>query len=205
MNQGIEARRFFRIKDTIDLDFHVLNDEEYQQRKAQSDEAAVPEVDALTRLNQEIQQVLERLRVKGPDVAKLGELLDSKIQHLIDRTGLANDLQELDNYLIKKNVDLSACGISFHHEKSIPIDSYIAIELMLKPNRQYLQIVAVVVDCERNEDIEDEEESEQKYKLRLEFVDMNERVQEFLIQYLVKRQGRLIKNNKETSQKTLPH
>ena len=197
-----EERRYFRIVDQIGLVSRQLSEAEFEASKAQSHVAEIPPLDDLAEIDQQLEILLGRLHVHSSDIAELGNLLNRKIQRAIESSDLSHGISRYDRYP-QLNVDLSACGIAFPSIGAVPQGSFLSLEMVLPPNRQLLKPLARVVACTDDPAPLCGEGSAYSYVIRCEFVEMSENVQEFLIQYLVKRQAALIKVNKADQQEAV--
>ena len=114
-----EDRRFFRILDFLPISYRQLGEQEYQSLKVASQYADVPSLDALSDIDQRVQLLVDKLRVKSPDVAELGSLLNKKIQIVLENSKLGASLAKLEN-ITALPVDMSACGIAFPSDEFLP-------------------------------------------------------------------------------------
>lgn len=185
-------RRYFRIVDHAGLNFRLINAEEYELVKLANRFTEVPSVDALSEIEQQIQIVYSRLKIKNPDVAELCKLLNRKIQRVVEYSDIGEGLKQLDTYPIRQ-VDLSACGIAIPTPEAIELGQRVEIELVLEPGRQHLRLLACVVGSEPSENPLENNDNSLTHIVRCDFTNTSENIQEFLIQYLVKRQATLIK------------
>lgn len=186
-----EDRRFFRILDFIQLSVRELNDTEFQSLSIASKHAEIPSLDALADIDQQIQLLINKLKIKTPDVAALGNLLSKKIQLMVETSELGKSMRKNED-IPQRPVDMSACGIAFPSEHAFQSEQKLELEFILHSGKQRLKLLGRVIACE------DDSASLSKFAgapftIRTEFLNVSDQVQEFLIQYLVKRQGALIK------------
>ena len=194
-----EERRFFRINDTVGLKLFALTDRQFAALKESEEYLMVPSLDKLASLDIQIQTVLDSLTVKRPDVAQLGRLLDEKLQYIMENSAFKIARVECDDFP-QKRVDISACGIAFTSSQSLKQGSFVDLELVLAPNRQYLKLLGKVVSCDVNDSQIERIGANDEFVLRIDYVEVSEAVQEFLIQHLVKRQGALLKASRNPPQ-----
>jgi len=187
-----EERRFFRLSDTVGLKLFALTDRQFTALKDAEEYQKIPTLDKLASLDIQIQQVLDSLTIKRPDVARLGRLLDEKLQHIMEHSEFKIRQPATDDFP-RKRVDISACGIAFTHDRNLLQGGFVDLELVLPPNRQNLKLLGKIVACEINDSQIERIGASDEYVLRIDFVNVAEEVQEFLIQHLVKRQGALLK------------
>lgn len=190
-----EGRGYFRITDWMGFEYKSLSDAQYRRLKQVSQHAEVPALDELAEIDQQLQLVLARLEIKSPYAADLGRLLNKKIQLILQQTNIAKDMVDLDDFE-QTQVDISATGMAFPSRKAIRAGELLQIDLVLQSGRQHLKLLAKVVSCELDNESLAEGDSTFTHLVRVTFSDMSENISEFLIQYLVKRQGALLKSER---------
>ena len=127
------------------------------------------------------------MRIQTPDIAELGNVLNRKIQYVVNHIDLGEELRKIAQYDLKQ-VDMSACGIAFYSDEKLAAGSWVDLELVLKPSNQYLKLLGRTISCEKSSTTH----TDGAYLLRLDFDGITEDIQEYLIQYIVKRQGALL-------------
>ena len=187
-----EDRRYFRIQDLIGVSFRKLSEAEYHTRKIASQYAEIPALDELSAIEQQFELLIDKVKIRHPEVAELGQLLNQKLKILVDNSGIAEGLQNPEE-IPQQVVDISACGMAFGALEAMEAGQYLEVHLVLQSGRQYLKLLAKVVGSEEGYDISGDEDSGFTSTVRVEFIDVSERIQEFLIQYVVKRQGAQLK------------
>lgn len=190
-----EDRGYFRITDWMGFEYKPLNEAEYRRLRQVSQFAEVPALDELAEIDQQLQLVLTRLEIKSPYAADLGRLLNKKIQLILQKTSIAKDMIDLDNFE-QTQVDISATGMAFPSRQAISSGESLQIDLVLQSGRQHLKLLARVVSCELDTESLAANDSTFTHLIRVTFSDMSENISEFLIQYLVKRQGALLKSER---------
>lgn len=196
-----EDRRYFRILDFIPISYRNLEEEEYQSLKLASQYAELPSLDALSDIDQRIQLLVDKLKVKMPDIAELGSLLNKKIQIVLEGSNLGDSLLSREN-MPQLPVDMSACGIAFPSNTPLVPEQKLEIEMVLHAGKQHLKLLGHVIACEEGS-ASFSKDAGMAYTIRTEFLDISDQIQEFLIQYLVKRQGVLIKASKNEKPKPI--
>lgn len=194
--KSVEDRGYFRILDYVGFDYLTLSDAEYQQRRSASRFAEVPVLDELSEIDQKLQLLTDKIKIKSPDFAELGELLSKKLDLIISHSDIAKDLKSLDQYTTRQ-IDISATGIAFPSDKQMQNETKLQLDLVLQSGRQQLKLLANVVGCDADPDTLSGGDPTLKYVVRVNFVDVSENIREFLIQYLVKRQGALLKSQRQ--------
>lgn len=190
-----EGRGYFRITDWMGFEYKSLDDAQYRRLKQVSQYAEVPALDELAEIDQQLQLVLTRLEIKSPYAADLGRLLNKKIQLILQQSSIAKDMVDLDDFE-QTQVDISATGMAFPSRKAIRAGETLQIDLVLQSGRQHLKLLAKVVSCELDNESLAEGDPTFTHLVRVTFSDMSENISEFLIQYLVKRQGALLKSER---------
>ena len=190
-----EGRGYFRITDWMGFEYKPLDEVEYRRLRQVSQYAEVPALDELAEIDQQLQLVLTRLDIKLPYAADLGRLLNKKIQLIMRQTSIAKNMVDLDSFE-QTQVDISATGMAFPSRSAIISGQSLRIDLILQSCRQHLKLLATVVSCSLDNELLADGDASFTHVVRVNFSDMSEDVSEFLIQYLVKRQGALLKSER---------
>lgn len=190
-----EDRGYFRITDWVGFECQLLDEAEYHRLRKISHYAEVPALDELAEIDQQLQLVLARLEIKSPYGAELGKLLNKKIQLILQNTSISEGLVDLDTFA-QTQVDISATGMAFPSSRAIESGQLLHIDLVLQSGRQHLKLLAKVVSCELDDESLADGDPTLSHVIRVTFSDMSENISEFLIQYLVKRQGALLKTQR---------
>jgi c-di-GMP-binding flagellar brake protein YcgR len=130
-----------------------------------------------------------------PYAADLGRLLNKKIQLIMRQTSIAKNMVDLDIFE-QTQVDISATGMAFPSRKAMILGQSLLIDLILQSGKQHLKLLAKVVNCALDNESLADGDASFTHVVRVHFSDMSEDVSEFLIQYLVKRQGALLKSER---------
>jgi len=194
-SQQKDGRGYFRIIDFIGLDYKALNEAEFARLQIVSQHAEVPPLDELAVLDQHIQLVIDKLRIKQPDAADLGDLLNKKLDLIVRHSNLASGIPETNQFPQRK-VDISATGMAFPVRAAIAPGQFLHLDLLLQSGRQHLKLLAKVIGCDNDGSSLSDEDPSLTHIVRVSFIEVNEHISEFLIQYLVKRQGALLKNRR---------
>jgi len=178
-----DRRRFFRIEDRIKLNL----------RRVSAGEAggAAPTrrpVDVLSDIDRRMATIIAAARVQAPAVAELAELLNRKLDHLIETLQLGEELVQRAGFR-EHEVSLSACGIAFGNSEAFASGESVALEMLLPPDETRLRLVAQVVRCTPRDT--------GAYQLLLDFTGIGAEQQEFLIQYIVRRQSQILQQLRE--------
>ena len=195
-------RKYFRILDFIGLDYRELDDETYQSLRVANQYAEVPVMDELSAIEHQMQLLFDKVKVRNSEIAELVDLLNQKIQLVIKHSSLGESFA-VGNDLPEQQVDISACGIAFATRRAVQVGQRIELELLLQSGRQFLKLLAQVVACDQGAEPLANGESGFTHVVRAEFTDLSDEIQEFLIQYVVKRQGLLLKAGRNPAAKPI--
>lgn len=187
-----EDRRYFRIQDHIGVSCRVLTDAEYHSHKIASQYAEVPALDELSEIDQQLELLFEKVKIRTPEVAEMGKLLNQKLKILVNNSGIAEGLTHAED-IPEQLVDMSAVGMALGVNEFIETGRYLEIHMVLQSGRQYLKLLARLVSCEEGYEGADADNGRFSHTARVEFNNVSERIQEFLIQYVVKRQSAQLK------------
>jgi hypothetical protein len=178
-----ERRRFFRIDDEAEISFKPISNEEFD---AWGGELQEEEGEQLAKLETEISIALSKLRSSHPQLAKIGELLNQKINLSINSNSTTQGF--IDDGALKP-INLSACGIAFHTDQPIEQHQNILLQLKLKPSNVAIITTGKVISTS----------SEQgKNIIRVDFQQLTENYQNLLMQHLFQVQGRALKKQRAT-------
>lgn len=194
-SQQKDERGYFRIIDFIGVDYRPIDDAEFARLRVASKLAEVPPLDELAALDQRIQLMIDKLMIKQPDASDLGDLLNKKLNLIIRHSSLAKDLPDLDKFQ-QRQVDISATGMAFPTIAPVSVGQRLHLDLLLQSGRQHLKLLAKVIGCDNDASALSDEDPSFNHIVRVTFIEMSEVVSEFLIQYLVKRQGALLKSRR---------
>ena len=179
-----ERRKYFRIIDEIDVSYHVVD-------AVAEDNESLAIVHGFEKVNNDIKLSLAQLEDSQPLMASSLALLNKKLDMMIAVAELENTQAQLSAYQLEE-VSISACGIAFPAQESLPNDTLLDLSLYLHASDQRVAIRGQVVGCQSIES-----SGEKKHSLRVEFVDVDEATRENLIQYMLERQRYLLRNLSE--------
>lgn len=180
-----ERRRFFRIDDEAEISFKTISDEEYEAwGNGQKDEAG----EELAKLETELNMTLANLKSQQPQLAKICELLNQKINYMMNSHSKTHGFID-DGEL--KPINLSACGIAFHTDHNIPKNENILLQLKLKPSNVAIVTTGKVIGVGSTNG---------KNIVRVDFQDLGESNQDLLMQHLFQVQSRELKKQRDNSE-----
>lgn len=181
--RGVDRRRFFRIDDRLLLSLRRVAEE-----APASTGNNLRGSGALQDIDRRILSIIAAARVQAPAVAELAEQLNRKLDHVIDTLQLSEELSERAAYR-EHQVNLSACGLAMHTAQHFEPTEQLLLQLRFSSGEARLQLLARVVSCEPRE--------EGDFLLHLDFAGISPDDQEFLIQYIMRRQGSYLQELRE--------
>lgn len=180
-----ERRRFFRIDDEVAMSFHLLNDDYGGEDSDDVNAMQDMRQEFHVSLEVQIRQAMGEVRAQYPKLATLLDLMNQKINLLHASEALVEDAPVL------KQANLSACGIAFTWKDTLPINQQLMVNIYLQPNHELVRTEAHVAGIDVNPDYPSN--SEEPNIIRLDFDAMHPAYQEVLIQHVVQRQGRQLR------------
>lgn len=183
-----ERRRYFRVTDLVGLRYQFLSQDE-QALAIQAKPSSLK--DLLKQIDNEVLANLALIQVSQPEVHRLLDLLNQKI-NLAFGSDILNQDEDFESGNNVCSVNLSACGLAFPTDKPATLNQYISLELTLYPNNIRLTLLAAVISCDRYE----EESERNKYIIRADYVDISDANQEVLVQHVIKRQAMQLKQQR---------
>lgn len=184
-----ERRRFFRIDDSMGVAYRCLGSEEALVFARQSREQG-SNFDYAANFDNRIQTLLDACRVQSPIAAELVDLLNKKLNFMVQQLDIDSGLIQSIAYSMKR-VNVSACGMAFTVLEALPVGQSVQLDILLHPSELHVMTMAAVVACEPMDEVD--EQGRQQYFVRMDFMEINNSDQELLIQHIVKRQSALLK------------
>jgi c-di-GMP-binding flagellar brake protein YcgR len=178
-----ERRRFFRLDDEVVLDFQVLSPEDDPALAHHTSQVK----SELQEIEQEIGTLIYQLKSHNPQLSRLGELLNQKLNLLALGAGQSNKQRSLNQSESRTRINLSACGMAFNTAESLELGLNLLLNLQLKPSNANLELHGRVVA------IEESDEEERPHHIRVDFENLTEAEQEIIIQHLFQLQNRNLK------------
>jgi c-di-GMP-binding flagellar brake protein YcgR len=179
-----ERRRYFRIEDSIGIQYEVLNDREAAARQAAIDRGEFGTDNSLQEAERQLQLLIDKLRVQNPEFADAIDLLNTKFNLL------KNNQESGLSHVKVVRASISACGVSFEMREQIRPGEQVYVDITLLPTDLHVQTVAEVVSCREVPDAK-------RWLVSMDFVRLSHDVEELLIQHVVKRQGRLLAEQRQ--------
>jgi len=184
-----ERRRFFRVEDEIVLVYRSVSPEDVPDPADfpghMADHFSI--TSTLEFLSQESQAQLRRIQREHPEVADFLQILERKIEVLAQALVISNN-QLVDQPTRK--VNLSASGIAFETDQALQEGEMLELKMVVPPALVGIVTFGRVVYCHRNED-------GQGQRVGVDFLSMREQDREFLIRHVVKKQLKLLREQKQ--------
>lgn len=186
-----ERRRFFRIEDTVNLFYKVIDDENVSDLSYVSDDvlsnsslAAV-----LDAISQEARIIGFRLEKKEPEIFEYLKLMDAKINMIAQAVTMqGNHFGEHDT----RDVNISASGLAFNTDEELKAGQFLEIKMMLTSCMAVIVVYAKVIYSLYDEDNED-----CPYHVGVDYINMKDEDRELLIKHVVKKQMQQIRESKQ--------
>jgi len=192
----MERRRYFRVTDLVGLSYRFLSEGERELALASQPTSLN---NLLVQIEDDINMNLQALKQANPDLHKLMDLYNQKI-NLAFGHGLADKDQAAGHSVRACQVSISACGIAFPCSEPTNLNQSIALDLTLFPNNLRLQLLASVISCDSHEDVA----STDSYIIRADFERLTESDEELLVQHVIKRQALQLKDQREQIESNQP-
>ncbi|MEO4046401.1 PilZ domain-containing protein [Pseudomonas sp. CAU 1711] len=144
-NQDVDDRReYYRIDDTIALDFSLLSGPEAHASEPLHDNSPLFNLlSDLHLMDFESQHLLRHISERDRTLANYLKVVNKRI----DLLGQAVAQSLLRDIGAPRKVSISEGGISFNHGQALPLGSHLAIKMVLMPQALGLLLRAEVVHC----------------------------------------------------------
>ncbi len=184
-----ERRRYFRIDDTVGLNYKVIDATEarhLEQALKTGQRRSSDMVQLFHGLEVQVGLAVEELRSTAPQSAAVAELLNEKI-NILGRLMIDARLKKQGG---PRGVNLSACGLAFDQDEAIDSGTLLELQLTLFPSYTFIVLIGEVVDCPENED--------GSFNVRLDYRYIRDEEQEALIHHMVQRQNQQLRDSRES-------
>ena len=172
-----ERRRYYRIDDELELGCSTIAEDQLDDRLEDfwSNEHAFS---IRNNYNYEIEQHIadrHRIETKMPELARYLKVLEQQIERITDK--LIDD--EFEDSMLRQTVSLSAQGLAFSSDTTLPRGELVELKLKLLPSGLRLVIIArvILVDTESGQDRDG-------YRISLDFEHLHEADREILIKHI---------------------
>lgn len=177
-----DRRRFFRLDDQLQMSLRRATVEE------QSGGMRARESDVMAEADRRLGVLIAAARVQAPAVAELAELLNRKLDHVIQTLQLNEELAQRASFR-EYAVNLSACGMALSCGERFEPGERLVVEILFPPNATRLVLSARSVKCTSRPD--------GGFDLKADFAGIAAEDHEFLIQYIMRRQSQLLAQMRE--------
>ena len=183
MTQGVQDNRdYFRIQDWVILEFMEIEEEIMKDDSIESP-LIVPSsfylLNELHNIDAENNVLLHTISEKNRDIATYLKAINNKVE-LIARAFAESD-ESLDE-ILPQQVILSEGGLSFNHKKALPLDTCLALKLVLLPSHIGLLLYGRVVNC--NEHIKGD------YLINIVFEKLHENNRQLIARHVLQLQAK---------------
>jgi hypothetical protein len=142
----------------------------------------------LSSLSQQMAAQMHRIESSSPEIASYLRSLDKKVE-LLARAFLAQEVSGDEQ--ATQRVNISAGGVAVGGKEPLDPGTLVEIKLMLLPDMTGIQTYGEIVACDKSDD------PEEPYQLRIDFTYMRESDRELLIRHMLRRQGQMLREERE--------
>lgn len=191
-NKTDERREYFRVEDDIYLQWQIVPEEEYARAgeilKNLTDSDFSLSADFAT-LNNKFHPILNNIKQAHPDIAHYLELLNTKLDSLGHHL-----LQQQDVYNEQKltHVNISASGLMYATDNTVPVNSLLKLEYVLFPEKIGIITYGRVVNTTPLED--------GMHCIHISFEQMRTEDSELMIKHNLNTQMNMIREHKDSKQ-----
>lgn len=189
-----DRREFFRITDSVFIDYSPLNTEEVEQlipniqNYIHSDDSQ--DSQRISSIQTNLNHLIDTINQTDRDIARALRLLDEKITLLTKSTLQSNASSDQRPYI---DANLSGGGIAFYVNENYRIKSAIEVRIEFRSSGSLIHAIAHVVSCSKSA----KAPKEKPYLLRLVFSHMNDINRNLLVKHTLSRQALDLRLNKE--------
>ncbi|HUH37807.1 MAG TPA: PilZ domain-containing protein [Spongiibacteraceae bacterium] len=177
-----ERRRFFRVTDSVGVALQPIGDAE-AQALAERIQGGLAGLDYVSHFDNRIHALLDALKLQNPVAAELLDLLNKKLDCVIAQADI--DVEQLRQVAYNlREVNISACGVALACDPPLAVGQHLQMELVLNPSQAQLTVLGLVVASDSHA---------QGCFCRIDFVAISNADQELLIQHVVRRQSKVLK------------
>jgi len=182
-----ERRQSFRIENPVALVYKVVSEEEVQQNAAEIKQGGfLPGGMSATLfgMEAELKGRISRVRQKSMEVAQSLELLNNKLNALINLMPLLQEQEENIFQQPMRKTNVSATGIAFVNEEELAEGAFLYLRLVLAPDYYYIAAYAKVVRCQPMRNPRDGF----SYRVAVDFTLISDPHRELLVKYTMSRE-----------------
>jgi hypothetical protein len=187
---GSDRREFFRINDTVVVDYKLVAKENVAAiarhiAQSTSDDDSNDKAQ-LRSMQNAFNHLLDQINQQDREIARALRMLDEKI-NLVSQS-----IQRQNNPVNPEDVtqaNLSGGGIAFMVENPVEIRGYVELHLQLLPTANTIHALATVISCERLLGAS----PEKPYHLRMAFTHMDDQDRNLLVKHTLNRQAEMLR------------
>ena len=169
-----DRRRYYRINSELDLAIQAIDQSEVENRITEFDNQQ-PVFSIQNSYNYQIEQHMadfRRIESSMPEVARYLAVMEAQIRRLTE----IMTPDEQTQALVRKQVSISAQGVSYYDRQAPEQGSLVHIMMRLVPSSMQLQALARVISVVTSEDADDD-----LFRISLDFEHLHEADRELLI------------------------
>lgn len=186
-NDESERREYYRIADTIALEFSLLSGAEAVASEALHDDSPLFNLLSDLHLSDfESQHLLRHIGERDRTLASYLKVVNKRID-LLGQALAQNLVREVG---VPKRVTLSEGGVSFEHSQAVPSGSHLAVKMVLMPQALGLLLRAQVVHCRQQDN--------GLYEIGTEFEALTDAQRQLLARHILQKQAMERRQARET-------
>lgn len=194
-NSGSDRREFFRINDTVVIEYAVVSKDDTEQQPNHSHQLNIDESSdkiQLRNIQNNLNHLFDSINQADREIARALRLLDDKI-NLLTQALYRQSHPITPEALVEAN--LSGGGIAFMVEEPVSEKETVEIYLQLLPSGTQINAIAKVISCDKI----DGADPSIPYHLRLAFTHMDEQDRNLLVKHTLNRQAEALRSGRKDS------
>lgn len=173
-----DRREYYRIEDTLALEFRPLREDEIQSQEVLQDDSALFNLLSDLHLTDfESQHLLRHIHERDRPLASYLKVMNKRID-LIAQALTQSLLREIGP---ARRVTLSEGGINFRDDQPLPVGQALALKIVLLPQGLGLLLRAKVTHCQQ--------QAEGDYEIGTEFDILGDAQRQLLARHILQRQA----------------
>ncbi len=195
VNSADDKRNYFRINDSINLSYHLIDEAQIQMPIKASANNLLDNCSlssALDLIAEESAIIYNKLEKVHSDFADYLKLLDIKI-NLVAQAVMSLSNQDEINKNQTRNANISVSGVGFDCCEVLEVGQYLEIKMLLVHSTAVVTTYGKVVYCIKNTN----SEGDYPHFVGVDYVNMKESEQDLLSKHVAKKQLQQIRELKE--------
>lgn len=184
-SQEPEKREYFRIDDKVILEYRQVSEREVTDTEKgleANDFSWMTMMAQFDTMSRELGAITRVIGKSSSNISQCLEMLDSKI-NMIGQQLVAGEMEGMG--VEPQSVNLGAGGASFKSTGPVMVGGMLEVRMMLLPEHTGIISYAKVVNCSA---LEEAEEKRYRYRVSIEFVDMQEDVRDRITRHVLSRE-----------------